>query len=77
MLGAMAPSLVYGFADCMDHGAYPLVNFDAETYKGRNPAERSFSLFKQWRCIATRYDKLALTYRAGVVLYGVVIWLGQ
>ncbi|MEC5190822.1 hypothetical protein RCH17_003353, partial [Arthrobacter sp. MP_M7] len=25
----------------------------------------------------TRYDKLALTYRAGVVLYAVVIWLRQ
>ncbi|MEV5051051.1 IS5 family transposase [Arthrobacter sp. LAR12-1-1.1] len=53
------------------------VNFDAETYKGRNTVERSFSLFKQWRAIATRYDKLALTYRAGVVLYAVVIWLRQ
>lgn len=53
------------------------VNFDSETYKGRNTVERSFSLFKQWRGIATRYDKLALTYRAGVVLYAVVIWLRQ
>jgi transposase len=53
------------------------VDFDSETYKGRNSVERSFSLFKQWRAIATRYDKLALTYRAGVVLYAVVIWLRQ
>ena len=53
------------------------VNFDAETYIGRNTVERSFSLFQQWRGIATRYDKLALTYRAGVVLYAVVIWLRQ
>jgi transposase len=52
-------------------------NFDSETYKGRNTVERSFGLFKQWRAIATRYDKLALTYRAGVVLYAVVIWLRQ
>ncbi|MBT2597893.1 IS5 family transposase [Arthrobacter sp. ISL-72] len=53
------------------------VNFDSETYKGRNTVERSFSLFKQWRSIATRYDKPALTYRAGVVLYAVAIWLRQ
>ena len=53
------------------------VNFDSETYKRRNTVERSFSLLKQWRGIATRYDKLALTYRAGVVLYAVVIWLRQ
>lgn len=50
------------------------VNFDSNIYKGRNTVERSFSLFKQWRAIATRYDKLALTYRAGDVLYAVVIW---
>lgn len=53
------------------------VNFDSETYKGRNTVERSFSLFKQWRGVSTRYDKLALTYRTGVVLYAVVIWLRQ
>ncbi|QHK20145.1 transposase [Pseudarthrobacter psychrotolerans] len=53
------------------------MNFDAETYKGRNTVERSFIIFKQWRGIAIRYDKLALTYRASVVLYAVVIWLRQ
>jgi transposase len=37
------------------------VNFNSETYKRRNTVERSFSLFKQWRGIAARYDKLALT----------------
>lgn len=52
------------------------MNFDSDAYKGRNTVERSFSLFKQ-RAITTRYDKLALTYRAGVVLYAVVIWLRQ
>ena len=42
--------------------------FDAEAYKGRNVIERSFNVLKQWRGLATRYDKLALTYRGGVVL---------
>ena len=51
------------------------VNFDAETYKNRNVVERSFNLFKQWRGLATRYDKLALTYRAGVLLKTVITWL--
>lgn len=37
--------------------------------------ERSFAALKQWRGLATRYDKLALTYRAGVVLSAVCIWL--
>lgn len=49
--------------------------FDAEKYKGRNVVERSFAALKQWRGLATRYDKLALTYRAGVVLSAVCIWL--
>jgi transposase len=53
------------------------VNFDSDAYRGRNTLERSFNLFKQWRAIATRYDKLAPTYRAGVVLYAVIIWLRQ
>lgn len=51
------------------------VGFDTEKYKGRNVVERSFATLKQWRGIATRYDKLALTYRAGVVLSAVCIWL--
>ncbi|MDE8669152.1 IS5/IS1182 family transposase, partial [Pseudarthrobacter sp. H3Y2-7] len=36
-----------------------------------------FNIFKQWRSIATRYDKLAITYRSGVALYSVLIWLRQ
>lgn len=43
--------------------------FDDNAYKGRNVVERSFALVKQWRGIATRYDKLAITYRAGAVLH--------
>jgi transposase len=40
--------------------------FDADAYRGRNVVERSFALAKQWRGLATRYDKLAITYRAAV-----------
>jgi putative transposase len=49
--------------------------FDKEDYKGRNVVERNFNIFKQWRALATRYDKLALTYRGGAVLRAVSIWL--
>ena len=35
-------------------------NFDAEDYRGRNVIERSYSRLKQWRGLATRYDKLAI-----------------
>lgn len=49
--------------------------FDATAYKGRNVIERSFNDHKQWRGIATRYDKLATVYRGGVVLRAITIWL--
>ena len=42
--------------------------FDAERYKQRNTVERGFGRFKQWRGIATRYDKYARTYFGGVLL---------
>jgi len=57
-------------------GGRPLT-LNTETYKGRNVVERSFNVFKQWRGIATRYDKLAITYRGGVVLCAITIWLRQ
>jgi transposase len=41
---------------------------DVEACKGRNLVERSFALAKQWRALGTRYDKLAITHRAAVVL---------
>jgi len=37
--------------------------------------ERSFNLAKQWRGLATRYDKLAITYRAAAVLHACIRWL--
>ena len=49
--------------------------FDAEAYKGRNVVERSFNKTKQWRGLATRYDKLAITYRAANVIFTILTWL--
>ena len=48
--------------------------FDAELYKRRNVVERYFNKLKQWRAIATRYDKKALNYRGGVLLAALVLW---
>lgn len=47
--------------------------FDAETYKDRNTVERGFGRLKQWRAIATRYDKYATTYLGGVLLAAMII----
>jgi len=49
--------------------------FDADDYRGRNVVERRFCDQKQWRGLATRYDKLAITYRGGAVLRAITIWL--
>ena len=47
---------------------------DETLYKKRNLIERSFALLKQWRALATRYDKLAIVYRAAVVLSACITW---
>lgn len=39
--------------------------------------ERSFNVLKQWRGLATRYDKLALTYRGGTVFGAIITWLRE
>ena len=51
------------------------VNFDADRYRGRNVVERGFNRLKNWRGLATRYDKHVITYRGGVVLAAILLWL--
>jgi transposase len=51
------------------------VGIDAHDYKNRNVIERAFNQLKNWRGIATRYDKHALIYRGGVVLASILLWL--
>jgi transposase len=52
-----------------------LVSFDAEDYKHRNVVERFFNRMKNWRGLASRYDKLAVVFRGSVVLAAIVDWL--
>ncbi len=47
--------------------------FDARTYRHRNTAERGFNRLKNWRGVATRYDKYALTYLGGVILAAAIL----
>jgi transposase len=49
--------------------------FDRQAYRERNRAERSVGRLKQFRRIATRYEKLATNYLAWVTLAAVIIWL--
>ena len=48
---------------------------DFALYRERNLVERFFGKLKQYRGIATRYDKLAQTFMAGILLVCVLIWL--
>jgi transposase len=48
--------------------------FDAADYKGGNVIERGFNIVKQWRGLATHYDKLAIVYRGGAVLRAITVW---
>ena len=48
--------------------------FDAVAYRQRNLIERAFCRLKDWRAIATRYDKTARNFLAGVSLAATLIW---
>ncbi len=51
------------------------VGYDVEDYKQRNVVERFFNRMKDWRGLASLYDKHALVYRGGVVLAAILDWL--
>jgi len=42
--------------------------FDRNAYKRRNLIERAFCRLKDWRRVATRYDKLARNFHAAAVI---------
>lgn len=48
--------------------------FDREAYKQRNTVERCINKLKQWRGLATRYDKTASTCLAALHLAALFIW---
>ncbi len=52
-----------------------LRNYDRILYKERNLVERLFQKLKNYRRIATRYERLARNYNAMLVLVATVIWL--
>ena len=48
---------------------------DRQLYKARHLIENFFCKLKQFRAIATRYDKLARNFLAGIHLAATAIWL--
>jgi transposase len=51
------------------------VSHDAALYKERNTAERCINKIKEWRGLATHYDKTPASHLAGLHLRGAVVWL--
>ena len=49
--------------------------FDKEMYEARYLMENFFGKLKQFRAIATRYDKTARNFLAAIHLAAAVIWL--
>ena len=50
-------------------------SYDTHVYKSRNLIERFFARIKQFRRIATRYDKLAVRFEAFISITAAYIWL--
>jgi transposase len=49
--------------------------FDRERYRQRNQVERLMNRRKQFRAVATRFDKLAIRYQATITVADILIWL--
>jgi len=50
------------------------IPFDMTAYRDRNMIERAFCRLKDYRRIATRYDKLARNFLAAVMIAATIIW---
>lgn len=69
----------------LDQGGIPVIpprrhrkyqpRYDRIAYKQRWGIEGFFAKLKQWRRIATRYDKLAANFLGFVKLASIMIWL--
>lgn len=51
------------------------VPHDREKYRWRNLVERLFNKLKNWRRIATRYDKTKESYLGFVALASIKLWI--
>ncbi len=68
----------------LDRGTLPVIPnnptrkrlhpFNQKAYRQRNIIERMFCRLKDWRRIATRYDKLATNFAAAVAIAALILW---
>lgn len=50
------------------------VRFDRAAYRARNIVERTINRLKQFRAIATRYDKLKESFHAQLTIAAILLW---
>lgn len=50
------------------------IPYDRGAYRARNLVERLWCRLKDWRRIATRYDKLAANYLSGAIIAAILIY---
>jgi transposase len=55
-------------------GGRPITH-DKMLYRERNTVERCINKIKEWRGLATRYDKTPESYLAGLHLRGAILWI--
>jgi transposase len=53
----------------------PLPTFERAAYRERNAVERLINRLKQWRRVATRYEKRAANYLAMLTIAAVLLWV--
>ena len=51
------------------------VRFDKAAYRKRNVVERLINRLKQFRRVATRYEKRAINYLAMLTIAAIMLWL--
>ena len=49
--------------------------FDRQIYRRRHLVENLIGRFKQFRSLATRYDKLAESYRSFWIIAAILLWI--
>ena len=52
----------------------PLIPHDTAAYRDRNLIERMYARLKDFRRVATRYDKLARNFLASVLIAATITW---
>ena len=54
---------------------HPAVPYDRAAYRRRNQVERAWGRLKEWRAVATRYEKTAASYLGALYVAAALDWI--